>query len=367
MKKQIVSSFVMILAASFLFSSCAWHKHDLGEWQFNGSGHFQECSCGYTIAQSSSKHIDEDKDEACDICGYEMKYEINSLSDLAWYLLYYYEISQYEYLQESNMKAHSIHEYNFKNTLTYNERQVRVSFDYPYFNEYLTGLPRYEEYVKSNTEYYSRDLGSGYVQVDTPASYYLFETQEQIRYGVSDQYCDYERFLNSESKFKTVNDFYETTSYLELTKKIYPDSASYEEDSLSFKHEIMHSVREKILYLVRYYLNVELQEDYGELVLPDMAYFDNLDIKTENKIVYFSVEKNDGNTFFSDDIRYSIHGQIDLKTHNLSYNVKESYYFDGEIMTYVDYDYDLSLTDEPIHIEFDNSGDFEEINMKDRW
>lgn len=364
MRKPVTTVLIMSLGISLLFSSCdILHRHTFGEWQYNGSGHFKECSCGYTISESSSKHIDENKDDACDICRYPMKYEINSLSDLSWYLLYYYELSQYEYLEENNMKIHSIHNMNFKNTLTYNESKIRVKFQTPYFNEYLTGLPEHVEYIKSNAEYYSCYIGSGYIQVDIPVKYYLFETQETIRYGLSDQHCDYQRFTDTDSKFKTVNNFYETTSSSTLTKRIYRDSESYDENNLSFKNEIINSVAGEISYFIRYYLNVEFT-DHGEIILPEVSYFDSMDIRTEKDIVYFSVEKNDGKTFWGDDKRYSIIGSINLKTHNLSYNVKESYYFDGEIMSYDDYDYDLSLTNEPIDIEFDLNGDFEEVYME---
>lgn len=367
MKKQYLVIFSMISAISLLFSSCdIFHKHVFGEWQYDGSGHFQECSCGYRISQSPSKHIDENKDEACDMCHYSMKYEINSLQDLSWYLLYYYELSQYEYLQESNMKPHSIHDMNFQNTLTYNERTVRVKFYAPYFYEYLTGLPNSAEYIKSNTEYYSRSVGSGYSQHNIPLEYYLFSTQETIRYGLSDKGCDYERFCETSSKFKTVNDFYETTSSSTLTKKIYNDPVYYDNHNLSYKNEIIHSVAGEISQLIRYYLNVEFF-DYGNIVLPDMSYFDSIDIKTENGIVYFRIEKNDGKTFWGEDKRYSINGTINLTTYHISYNMKESYYIDGEVMSYVDYDYSLVLTDEPIAIEFDINGEFEEVYIENRW
>lgn len=367
MKKRILTAWIIILVGSLLLSSCSMlHQHTFGEWQYNGSGHFQKCSCGYTISQSYSEHIDENRDDACDICRYLMKYEINSLYDLSWYLLYYYDLNQYEYLQENNMKLHSIHEMNFKNTLTYNENNTRVEFQTPYFNEYLTILPAYTEYIKSNTEYYSYHKGSGYIQVDIPASYYLFETQETIRYGSSAQHCDYERFTDTDAKFKEVNEFYETTSSLELTKRIYEDAEAYNEDTLSFKHEILHSVAGEISHLIRYYLNVELN-DNGELILPENSYFNSIDIRTEDDIVYFSVDKNDGKTFWDDDIRYRLNGSINLKTHNLSYNMKQSYYFDGVLMSYVDYDYDLILTNEPIDIVFDFSGIFEEVYIENHW
>lgn len=366
MRKHKPTVLVMILVILLLFSSCVVaHKHTFGEWQYNGSGHFKECSCGYTISEISSKHIDEDRDEACDICRYPMKYDINTLSDLSWYLLYYYELSQYEYLQENNMKLHSIHDMNFKNTLTYNESKTRVKFKVPYFNEYLTALPNHAEYVKSNTEYYSRYVGTGYSQHNIPLDCYLFSTQETIRYGSSEQFCDYQRFCETASKFKEVNNFYETTSSSAFEKRIYKDTESYNENNLSFKNEIMNSVSGEISHFIRYYLNVEIT-DRGEIVLPEASYFDSIDIKTENGIVYFSIEKNDGKTFFNDDIRYNINGTINLKTHNLSYNVKESYYFDGELMSYVDYDYDLTLTNEPIDIEFDTSGEFEEVYIENR-
>ena len=366
MRKHMLAVLVMILVISLLFSSCdVLHKHTFGEWQHNGSGHFKECSCGYIISESSSKHIDEDKDDACDICRYLMKYEINSLRDLSWYLLYYYDLRQSDYLQENNMKVHNIHDMNFKNTLTYNEKKTRVNFEEPYFNEYLTALPMHEEYVKSNAEYYSYYKSSGYSQTDVPAKCYSFGTQENIRYGLSDQYCDYERFTETKSNFKTVNDFYETTFSSRLTKTIYEDSEFYDEHNLSFKNEIIYSVTNKISYFIRYYLNVEFR-DYGEIVLPEASYFDSFDVRTENDTVYFSIEKNDGKTFFNEDIRYSISGSINLRTHNLSYNVKESYYIDGEIMYYVDYDYNLTLTNEPIEIEFDFNGEFEEVYVENR-
>ncbi|MBE6638985.1 MAG: hypothetical protein E7616_05980 [Ruminococcaceae bacterium] len=362
--KKYLSAVVVLILAILLLSLCGiWHNHTLGEWQYNGSGHFRECSCGYTISEGSSKHIDEDKNDMCDICRCSMKYEINSLHDLSWYLLYYYELSQYDYLQENNMKAHNIHDMNFKNTLTYNEKKIRVSFEEPYFNEYLTALPMHEEYVKSNTEYYSYYKASGYSQTDVPAKYYLFRTQENIRYGLSDRHCDYERFTETKSKFKTVNDFYETSLSSSLTKNIYKDSASYGENNLSFKNEIIYTVTNKISYFIRYYLNVEFK-DYGEIVLPEMSYFTNFYVRTENDTVYFSIEKNDGKTFYNEDIRYSINGSINLKMHDLSYNVKESYYINGEIMYYVDYDYDLSLTNNPIGIEFDTNGEFEEVYIE---
>ena len=364
MRKRAFAALAIILVMSLLLSSCnAFHRHELGEWQYNGSGHFRECACGYTISQSSSKHIDKNRDDACDVCGYPMVYEIDSLADLSWYLLYYYEQSQYEYLEESNMKLHSIHDMNFKNTLTYNEAKARVKFEYPYFNEYLTSLPKYAEYVKSGEEYYSRHVNSFYSQHNVPLEYYLFSTQETIRYGSSESHCDYQRFTDTGSKFITVNDFYETTTYSKLTKRIYNGSETYNKNNLSFKNEILNTVAGEISHFIRYYLNVEFT-DHGEIVLPDSSYFDCIDIKTEDGIVYFSIEKSDGKTFFDDDIRYNISGSINLKTHNLSYNVKESYYSDGEIMSYVDYDYDLTLTNEPINLEFDFTGEFEEVYME---
>jgi len=364
MKKQALLFLVVLVIISLSFSSCGiFHEHTFGEWQYNGSGHFQECSCGYTITENSSKHIDENRDEECDICRYIMKYEINTLGDLSWYLLYYYDLNQYEYWQETNMKAHSIHEMNFKNTLTYNESKARVKFQTPYFDEYLTTLPQYEEYIKSNTDYYSYRKSSGYIQVDIPASYYLFETQETIRYGSSEQHCDYQRYAHIDSKFQTVNEFYDTTSSLDMTKTTYEDSAAYNGYNLSYKNEITNSVAGEISYFIRYYLNVEVT-DHGDLILPEDSYFDSIEIKTENDIVYFIVAKNDGKNFFEDDVRYTINGSINLKTHNLSYNIKKSYYFDGELMSYVDYDYDLTLTNESINIEFDFNGDFEEIYIE---
>lgn len=360
MKKSVSAALSMLLML-ILFSSCTiLHRHRLGEWQFNGSDHFKECPCGYKLFQSGSDHIDADRDEGCDMCRVSMKYEINTLRDLSWYLLHYYDRNHYAYLQESNMQAHSIHDMNFKSTVTYHEKMTRVMFDEPYFNEYLTALPMHEEYIKSNTEYYAYYQASGYSQTDVPAKHYSFRTQETIRYGASDQACDYERFTETKSNFREVNDFYETTSSVRLTKTVYPDSALYEGDSLSFKNEILHSVGNDISHLIRYYLSVE-QNEHGELILPEDTYFDGIDIKTEQDVVYFRIVKRDGNTFWGEDIRYDINGTIDLQTHRLSYNVKESDYMDGVLMSYVDYDYDLSLTNESIDIVFDTSGDFEEV------
>ena len=364
MRKHAFAALAIILVMSLLLSSCnVFHKHDLGEWQFNGSEHFRECACGYTLSQSSSKHIDKNRDDTCDICGYPMVYKINSLADLSWYLLYYFEVSQYEYLDESNMKLHSIHDMNFKNTLTYNEAKTRVKFEYPDFNEFLTSLPQYAEYIKSNDEYYSRHVSSGYSQHNIPLEYYLFDTQETIRYGSSENHCDYQRYTDIGSKFITVNEFYETSIYSKLTKRIYNSSDTYNKNNLSFKNEILNTVAGEISHFIRYYLNVEFT-DHGEIILPNPSYFDCIDIKTENGIVYFNIEKKDGKTFFDDDIRYIISGSINLKTHDLSYNVKEGYYFDGKIMSYVDYDYDLTMTNEQINIEFDFTGEFEEIYME---
>ena len=364
MKKYIRITLVMLLMNVMLLSSCTvLHKHSLGAWQYDGSGHFKECACGYRLSQSASDHVDEDRDEQCDMCLYTMKYEINSLRELSWYLLYYYELSQYDDVRESNMKAHSIHDMNFKNTLTYHEKNTRVSFEEPYFSEYLTALPMHEEYVKSNGEYYSYYKASGYSQTDVPAKYYSFRTQEMIRYGACDLACDYERVTETKSNFREVNDFYETTSSSRLTKTIYEDSALYEGENLSFKNEIIYVVINKLSYFIRYYLNVEVN-DHGELILPEDSYFDSIDIKTENDVVYFDIVKNDGNTFWGEDIRYSISGSINLKTHNLSYNMKESYYLNGELMSYVDYDYDLALTNEAIDISFDFSGSFDEVYVE---
>jgi hypothetical protein len=269
-------------------------------------------------------------------------------------------MSQYEYLEESNMKLHSIHDMNFKNTLTYNEAKARVKFEYPYFNEYLSSLPNHTEYIKSNTEYYSYNMGSWYLQVDIPLNYYLFETQETIQYGSSDRHSDYKKFTNTDSKFKTVNEFYETTSSQSLTKKIFENTESYDKNNISLKNEITNSVINDISHFIRYYLNVEFT-DHGDIILPEDSYFESIDVKTEDSIVYFSVVKNDGKTFFNDDIRYSINGTINLKTHDLSYNIKRSYYFGGELMSYVDYDYNLTLTSEPIEIKFDFNEEFEEV------
>ena len=362
MKKRILS--MLLVVALLSLSSCAFfHRHELGEWQYRDLQHYRTCSCGYTLTENVASHIDENHDEKCDLCRCSLKYEINSLYDLSWYLLYYYERSEYPYLEDSNMKPHSLYDANFRNTLTYNESMGRVTFEYPDFNEYLSTLPRHETYVRSGAEYYSYHQGSGYSQTDVPAKYYSFRTQETIRYGRSDTFCDYERFTETKSNFKEVNIFYETLSSSRLTKTVYPDASAYNENNLSFKNEILSSITGKIHYFLRYYLNVELQED-GELILPELSYFDRIDVKTENSIVYFSVEKQDGNTFFGEDIRYSISGQIDLRTHMLSYNVKESYYLDGEIMYYVDYDYRLTLTSDPIDIDFDFGGTFEEIYIE---
>lgn len=361
--KRYLSAFIALILMLSLSLCEIGHKHTLGEWQYNGSGHFRECSCGYTIAEITSKHIDQNSDDLCDICNYVVKYEINSLYDLSWYLLYYYELSQYDYLQENNMKAHNIHDMNFKNVLTYNEKKTRVLFEEPYFNEYLTALPMHEEYVKSNNEYYSYYKASGYSQTDVPAKYYSFITQETVRYGLSDKYCDYERFTETKSNFKTVNDFYETTSLFRLTKNVYKDSASYDEHNLSLKNETMYIVINKISHFIRYYLNVEFKED-GAVVLPEESYFDSIYIETENDIVYFSIEKQDGKTFWGEDIRYVIRGSINLKTHNFSYNIKESYYIDNDIYYYIDYNYTLSLTNDQIGIEFDTNGAFEEVYME---
>ncbi len=357
MRKHTLPILLMIIIASLLFTSCGiFHKHTFGEYQYDGIGHFKECSCGYRISESSSEHIDRDRNEACDICGHLMEYEINSLEELSWYLLYYYEMNQYEYLDETNMKFHSIHDMNFKNTITYNESTSRVGF----FNEYLTTLPRYEEYVKSNTEYYYNYKISFYSQTNVPADYYSLITQETVQYGLSEQYCDYNRFTETVSKFKTINDFYETVSSSTLTKKIYKDSETYSGDTLSAKHGTVNSVANGISSFIRYYLNVEFT-DQGTIVLPEASYFDSVDIRTENDIVNFNIEKNDSKTFEGEDVRYSIEGAINLATYNFSYNMKKSYYIDGELRSYTDYDYDLTLTDDPIAIEFDTDGEFEEI------
>ena len=362
MKKRILS--LLLVFALLSLSSCSlFHRHELGEWQYRDLQHYRTCSCGYTLAENLSKHIDENYDEKCDLCRCSLKYEINSLYDLSWYLLYYYELSEYASLEDNTMKPHGLYDVNFSNTLTYNESMTRVTFEYPDFNEYLPALPRHEAYVKSGTEYYSYYQGSGYSQTDVPAKYYSFRTQETIRYGRSDELSDYERFTETKSNFKEVNVFYETLSSSRLTKTVYPDASAYNENNLSFKNEILSSVTGKIHYFLRYYLNVEIQED-GELILPELSYFDRLEIKTENGIVYFTVEKQDGDTFFGEDIRYSISGTIDLRTHRLSYNVKESYYLDSEITYYVDYDYSLALTSDPIDIDFDFSGEFEEIYIE---
>lgn len=364
MRKHMLSVLLMILVMSLLFVSCGvLHKHNYGEWHYNGSMHFRDCSCGSTLFESPSKHIDKDRDEKCDICRYPMKYTINSLRDLSWYLLYYYEENQFDYFKENNMKIHNIHDVNFKNTLKYNEKKTRVDFEESDFNEYLTAMPMHEEYVKSNAEYYSYYQASGYLQPNVSVKRYSFWTQETIRYGLSEQNCDYKRFIETKSDFETVNDFDDATFSTSLTKTIYKDSECYNAHTMSVKHDILHSVANGISYFIRYYLNVEFSE-YGEIILPELSYFNNFDVRTEENIVYFNIEKNDGETFFDEDIRYSISGSINLKTHNLSYNVKKSNYSDGEIMRYVDYDYDLTLTNEPIEIEFDFNGEFEEFYIE---
>lgn len=227
----------------------------------------------------------------------------------------------------------------------------------------MTRLPSDEEYIKSDAEYYYHYINSFYTKTNIPVDYCSYITQETIRYGVSDseQGYDYERFYETVSKFREVNDFFETTSSSDLTKKIYTDVEYYNDANSSYKNQTEDVVFSDISHFIESRLNVEFID--GEIILPEASYFNNLDIRTENDIAYFQIEKNDGKTS-GKDTRYSINGTINLKTQALSYNEKGGNYVDGELRSYADFDYDLTVTNQPIDIEFDTNGEFKESYIK---
>ena len=74
MKKLLSVVFTALLSIA-LFTACdsILHQHIEGQWEFNDSQHWQNVTCTWHICNInlvSYDHIDEDKDSFCDVCGY---------------------------------------------------------------------------------------------------------------------------------------------------------------------------------------------------------------------------------------------------------------------------------------------------------
>lgn len=92
MKKILFIALMLILVLSCL-AACditdgifGGHQHTYGEWEYDEFKHWREYSCGCDLEVELGTHTNEDGDEFCDVCGYEVGFK----SDYVLYCQYYY-------------------------------------------------------------------------------------------------------------------------------------------------------------------------------------------------------------------------------------------------------------------------------------
>lgn len=73
MKKLLVLTLALLSAAVFTACDSILHQHIEGQWEFNDSQHWKSITCTWHTCEiniTSYDHIDEDKNNICDTCGY---------------------------------------------------------------------------------------------------------------------------------------------------------------------------------------------------------------------------------------------------------------------------------------------------------
>ncbi len=83
MKKFLVFTLLVLLGVT-VFTACdsLLHQHIEGQWEFNDSQHWRPVTCTWHTCEInivSYDHVDEDKNNICDTCGYQ--YSIDTEAD----------------------------------------------------------------------------------------------------------------------------------------------------------------------------------------------------------------------------------------------------------------------------------------------
>ena len=71
MKKILVSMFLLVFGLCLVGCKRS-HEHTWGEWQYNNEYHWRNYSCEHSTPNNSSKHIDDNNDNECDVCLYKI-------------------------------------------------------------------------------------------------------------------------------------------------------------------------------------------------------------------------------------------------------------------------------------------------------
>ena len=71
----VLSLLVLVVGVTFLFVGCGKHKHNLGQWQTDESGHYHVCvDCGAKLDDGEHTFTNGLAKKICSTCGYEKDY-----------------------------------------------------------------------------------------------------------------------------------------------------------------------------------------------------------------------------------------------------------------------------------------------------
>ncbi len=89
--KKILAILICIIACITLLASCDKpHTHRYTEWEYDEYKHWRDYACGCELEGELDIHTNDDGDEFCDVCGYE----VGIKTDYVLYCIYYY-VNQY--------------------------------------------------------------------------------------------------------------------------------------------------------------------------------------------------------------------------------------------------------------------------------
>jgi len=87
--KKLFAILICAIMCVTLLASCVplKHEHTYGDWISGEDGHFHLYSCDCPQAEIYELHIDDDKNDICDVCGYEMSTNVETKKSLEYKLL----------------------------------------------------------------------------------------------------------------------------------------------------------------------------------------------------------------------------------------------------------------------------------------
>ncbi|MBO7303951.1 MAG: hypothetical protein J6V09_01855 [Clostridia bacterium] len=89
--KKLFALLICIITCITLLASCDKpHTHRYIEWEYDEYKHWRGYACGCDLEGELDIHINDDGDEFCDVCGYE----VGIKTDYVLFCLYYY-VNQY--------------------------------------------------------------------------------------------------------------------------------------------------------------------------------------------------------------------------------------------------------------------------------